>query len=302
MIKSGTVDAIVTWFDLHLDSKHTISSSPSSGTSWEQAVYPLETPHSLNVTEGELLSIQASCSDTEIKMHVINYGCHSNTFHLISDHQSSNNSQPLDPTNVPVIKPLDSTNVPVIKPLDPTNVPVAKPDPTNVPVIKPLDSTNVPVIKPLDPTNVPVAKPDPTNVPVIKPLYYVERSHLLKLNDVVYNSIYTTAINEAIVCVKEEEEEDESMECTVLDLTQDISIFGLVASLMRADFVLLSGLQGCYSSLISSLCDHNSISDKVFINDIVEFSTAQWDIVILDVVSPQGTLQSQTLMSLQYIQ
>ena len=281
MIKSGTVDAIVTWFDLHLDSKHTISSSPSSGTSWEQAVYPLETPHSLNVTEGELLSIQASCSDTEIKMRVINYGCHSNTFHLISDHQSSNNSQPLDPTNVPVIKPLDSTNVPVIKPLD---------------------STNVPVIKLLDPTNVPVAKPDPTNVPVIKPLYYVERSHLLKLNDEVYNSIYTTAINEAIVCVKEEEEEDESMECTVLDLTQDISIFGLVASLMRADFVLLSGLQGCYSSLISSLCDHNSISDKVFINDIVEFSTAQWDIVILDVVSPQGTLQSQTLMSLQYIQ
>ena len=270
MIKSGTVDAIVTWFDLHLDSKHTISSSPSSGTSWEQAVYPLETPHSLNVTERELLSIQASCSDTEIKMRVINYGCHSNTFHLISDHQSSNNSQPLDPTNVPVIKPLDSTNVPVIKPLDPTNVPVAK--------------------------------PDPTNVPVIKPLYYVERSHLLKLNDEVYNSIYTTAINEAIVCVKEEEEEDESMECTVLDLTQDISIFGLVASLMRADFVLLSGLQGCYSSLISSLCDHNSISDKVFINDIVEFSTAQWDIVILDVVSPQGTLQSQTLMSLQYIQ
>ena len=282
MIKSGTVDAIVTWFDLHLDSKHTISSSPSSGTSWEQAVYPLETPHPLNVTEGELVSIQASCSDTEIKMHVMNDGCHSNTSHLISDHQSGNDSQPLDPTNVPIMKPLDPTNVPVIKPLDPTNVPV----------MKPLDPTNVPVIKPLD----------PTNVPVIKPLYYVERSHLLKLNDVVYNSIYTTTINEAIVCVKEEEEEDETVECTVLDLTQDISIFGLVASFMRADFVLLSGLQGCYNSLISSLCDHNSISDKVFINDIVEFSTAQWDIVILDVVSPQGTLQSQTLMSLQYIQ
>lgn len=37
----GRLDAVVTWFDLHLDSDHTVTSAPGSGSCWEQGVFPV---------------------------------------------------------------------------------------------------------------------------------------------------------------------------------------------------------------------------------------------------------------------
>lgn len=41
VIKEGILDAIVVWFVLQLDDEHSLSTSPSEETCWEQAVYPV---------------------------------------------------------------------------------------------------------------------------------------------------------------------------------------------------------------------------------------------------------------------
>lgn len=40
--EGGILDAIVVWFVLQLDDEHTLSTSPSEETCWEQAVYPVQ--------------------------------------------------------------------------------------------------------------------------------------------------------------------------------------------------------------------------------------------------------------------
>ena len=41
VIKEGMLDAIVVWFVLQLDDEHSLSTSPSEETCWEQAIYPV---------------------------------------------------------------------------------------------------------------------------------------------------------------------------------------------------------------------------------------------------------------------
>jgi hypothetical protein len=42
VIKEGILDAVVVWFVLQLDEEHSLSTSPSEETCWEQAVYPVQ--------------------------------------------------------------------------------------------------------------------------------------------------------------------------------------------------------------------------------------------------------------------
>lgn len=42
VMKEGILDAIVVWFVLQLDDEHSLSTSPSEATCWEQAVYPVQ--------------------------------------------------------------------------------------------------------------------------------------------------------------------------------------------------------------------------------------------------------------------
>ncbi len=37
----GKLDALVMWFDLHLDSEISLSSAPEANSCWEQAVFPV---------------------------------------------------------------------------------------------------------------------------------------------------------------------------------------------------------------------------------------------------------------------
>lgn len=41
VVSEGVWDAVVVWFVLHLDAEHSLSTSPSEETCWEQAVYPV---------------------------------------------------------------------------------------------------------------------------------------------------------------------------------------------------------------------------------------------------------------------
>ena len=63
----GTGDALAVWFTLHLDDTHSITTSPSEDTSWDQAVFPLATSISVRVGD-EALSVHASCSDCTLKI------------------------------------------------------------------------------------------------------------------------------------------------------------------------------------------------------------------------------------------
>lgn len=40
--EGGILDAVVVWFVLQLDEEHSLSTSPSEETCWEQAVYPVQ--------------------------------------------------------------------------------------------------------------------------------------------------------------------------------------------------------------------------------------------------------------------
>ena len=61
-------------------------------------------------------------------------------------------------------------------------------------------------------------------------VYFVERGDLLRLNDSLYTSAYHRAIIEAVKSIRETSEAVDSAGCIVLDLTQGLSLFGLMAA------------------------------------------------------------------------
>lgn len=63
VMSDGIVDAIATWFDLHLDSHTSISTAPSWDLSWEQAVFPVQVRNTLLLLPyGSLLELMAEIS------------------------------------------------------------------------------------------------------------------------------------------------------------------------------------------------------------------------------------------------
>ncbi|XP_019850254.1 PREDICTED: putative protein arginine N-methyltransferase 9 [Amphimedon queenslandica] len=72
ILHEGRMDCLVSWFTLHLDRNHHISTSPSSSTSWEQAIFPFnETQEEyLLLSKGYTLPVLASCTDTELVLRI----------------------------------------------------------------------------------------------------------------------------------------------------------------------------------------------------------------------------------------
>ncbi len=65
IIRSGVVDVLGVWYDLHLDHTHSISTSPLASTKWEQALFPIE--GNLTVSSGRgIVPIQIGCTDTQL--------------------------------------------------------------------------------------------------------------------------------------------------------------------------------------------------------------------------------------------
>ncbi|XP_045151730.1 protein arginine N-methyltransferase 9 isoform X2 [Echinops telfairi] len=70
-IKEGTLDAIVVWFVLQLDEEHSLSTSPSEETCWEQAVYPVQNLADYWIKPGDHVMMDVSCQDCYLRIQNI---------------------------------------------------------------------------------------------------------------------------------------------------------------------------------------------------------------------------------------
>lgn len=68
VVNRGLLDAIVVWFVLHLDDEHSLSTSPSEETCWEQAVYPVLDLPDHRVKPGDRVMMEASCQDCYLRI------------------------------------------------------------------------------------------------------------------------------------------------------------------------------------------------------------------------------------------
>ncbi|XP_062964186.1 protein arginine N-methyltransferase 9 isoform X2 [Cynocephalus volans] len=73
VIKEGILDAIVVWFVLHLDDEHSLSTSPSEETCWEQAVYPVQDLADYCIKPGDHVMMEVSCQDCYLRIQNINF-------------------------------------------------------------------------------------------------------------------------------------------------------------------------------------------------------------------------------------
>ncbi|NXS64888.1 ANM9 methyltransferase, partial [Pandion haliaetus] len=69
--EGGILDAIVVWFVLQLDDEHTLSTSPSEETCWEQAVYPVQGLLDYSVKAGDTVMVEVCCQDCYLKIQKI---------------------------------------------------------------------------------------------------------------------------------------------------------------------------------------------------------------------------------------
>ncbi|XP_014635680.1 PREDICTED: putative protein arginine N-methyltransferase 9 isoform X2 [Ceratotherium simum simum] len=71
VIKEGILDAIVVWFILQLDDEHSLSTSPSEETCWEQAVYPVHDLADYWIKPGDHVMMDVSCQDYYLRVQSI---------------------------------------------------------------------------------------------------------------------------------------------------------------------------------------------------------------------------------------
>ncbi|XP_063316163.1 protein arginine N-methyltransferase 9 isoform X1 [Pelobates fuscus] len=67
--EQGTLDCFITWFVLHLDNEHCLSTVPNEETCWEQAVFPLQNlPNGDYVIKpGDTIVVDISCPDCYLR-------------------------------------------------------------------------------------------------------------------------------------------------------------------------------------------------------------------------------------------
>nr|XP_027782582.1 protein arginine N-methyltransferase 9 isoform X3 [Marmota flaviventris] len=71
VVKEGTLDAVVVWFVLQLDDEHSLSTSPSEETCWEQAVYPVQDLPDYWMKPGDHVTMEVSCQDCYLRIQSI---------------------------------------------------------------------------------------------------------------------------------------------------------------------------------------------------------------------------------------
>ena len=69
------------------------------------------------------------------------------------------------------------------------------------------------------------------------------------------------------------------------------------------DFVQLGHIQDCYALLLQVLAEQNGIHEHVSFQylDVTRMPTLEWDLVVCDVVSPQGVLRSRIFEELAFL-
>ena len=255
ILHQGRVDCLASWFTLHLDSEHCLSTSPSADTSWEQAIFPItmneeeeeeeEEEEALVMSIGQVVPVRAGCTESQL---------------IITTNSKS------------------------------------KGDITN-----PSTATS---------TNVASADGSPSVLP-----YYIERNELLRLND----EVYTERILNALRSFQFEEEDEE--ETTVLDITDLPLVMLLVASEGAAtegvatdegnaatnkssiDYVVLGNVRAYYQDLVTKLVESHGLKEMVSLQAIIGApgiaNGALWDIIVCEMITPQGTLDTQSIQLLR---
>ncbi|XP_071950958.1 protein arginine N-methyltransferase 9-like [Antedon mediterranea] len=74
VVQQGSIDAIIMWFDLLLDSQTNINTSPWSESCWENAVYPISSMNikgMLDVKSGDSVYLNVVCKDNHVAFHNI---------------------------------------------------------------------------------------------------------------------------------------------------------------------------------------------------------------------------------------
>ncbi|KAG8453962.1 hypothetical protein GDO86_000549 [Hymenochirus boettgeri] len=68
--QQGQLDCFITWFALHLDNEHSLSTEPNEETCWEQAVFPVQNlPNGgCFVNSGDTIEVDVSCPDCYLRL------------------------------------------------------------------------------------------------------------------------------------------------------------------------------------------------------------------------------------------
>ncbi|XP_075143797.1 protein arginine N-methyltransferase 9 isoform X2 [Leptodactylus fuscus] len=69
----GQLDCFITWFVLHLDSEHNLSTGPSEETCWEQAVFPIQNlpADGYSVNRGDTVVLDVHCPDCYLRLDLV---------------------------------------------------------------------------------------------------------------------------------------------------------------------------------------------------------------------------------------
>ncbi|CAI9601996.1 unnamed protein product [Staurois parvus] len=71
--EQGQLDCFITWFFLHLDEEHTLSTEPSEETCWEQAVFPIQnlSADGCFVNPGDIVIVDVSCPNCYLRLDLV---------------------------------------------------------------------------------------------------------------------------------------------------------------------------------------------------------------------------------------
>jgi type II protein arginine methyltransferase len=200
--EDGRIDALMMWFELHLDDEISFNTLPSSNNSWEQALYPSH-DDTINVTKGTNIPVNTSCTDAAISLNI-----------------STDNSIP-----------------------------------------------------------------PPSSV-----IHYIESSELASLNDVTYIDTICQSLDELLQC-------DASW--YVLDITS-LPLISLLSS-KHIEYIMIANVRSYYRPLVDHIISHNQLNHKTSIASIQSISAMTWDIVLYDPITPQGTLDTPSILLLNQI-
>ncbi|XP_035681663.1 protein arginine N-methyltransferase 9-like [Branchiostoma floridae] len=284
----GMVDAVVMWFDLHLDEETHLSTSPEQDTCWEQAIFPVHRHHltgsdclrsGLKVEEGDTVVVSATCGGDCIRMWVSEVQHHKDGRQLLCSSTENRQRERLEVSK----EHRDAHEMEAC--------------------------SSAPVV------------PEPGQAEVV----CLAQNDICALNDGGFNDAFYAALHEHFsrtigsgssnvvdltgFCAGDSMETEgtqisnertENSGKSVLDLSQGMSMVGLCAAKLGAGKVRYSGQNASSQKLLEMLARRNGIPEGV-----VEFgpssleptgsSGALWDVVVTELVEPSGVLRQQVL-------
>ena len=265
---SGSLDAIVVWFELHLDEVVSINTGPSADSlCWEQAVFPVYFHH----FKGENLKsrIQDNVVGVESGSTLVVQGQFNEKFLKL---------QCTDLTESPELPRNPSSRASYFE----------KTEATGCPSDELICTSN----------GLTFSTEQATVVP---------SSHMRGLNDTAANTALDNAITQAVksitmpksdACVHTDSQNQNQLGCRVIDITYGASLCGLLAARAGASHVLVCNPEISYTSL-EELRKANNFPEVIEygpkkLEEAVDEGQV-WDLLVADVIEPSGVIRQQVV-------